>query len=245
MKGKENFITVLKKYFRKEDVFLAPNLLCYFRILLIPVILCLYLIPIQIGDNQLAGIYLSVGLLMLAAYSDFLDGYIARTFNQKSNLGKVLDPIADKLLQLAIGIAIVVKLHEYPSVYLLLGIFLGKEGTLIFEDISLASHNRSYGTARWYGKVSTFLFYLVAAVLLLGGPFFLEYLDDFASHCVVDSLCTVSSFFLLLAWILYFVLYLKILHNGHDEVSEEEIEKTKHNIEEKKAAKKEKKEKIS
>lgn len=219
-----NFVAVFKKYFRKSDLFLIPNLLCYLRILLIPAILCCYLCPISLAGNDKAGIYLSIAGLMIAAYTDFLDGFIARTYNMKSNLGKVLDPIADKLLQLATGFAIVFKLHTYPSVYLLLGVFLGKELTLIFEDISLAQHNRSFSQARWYGKVSTFLFYLVAAVLLLFGPFFLDSLSPHDSHLVIDSLCTGSAFFLLLAWILYFRLYLKLLKHGNDEVTPKEKE---------------------
>ena len=220
---KKNFIAVLKKYFRKEDLFLLPNMLCYLRILLIPAILCCYLLPITIGNCDKAGIYLSVGELMIAAYSDFLDGYIARTYDMKSNLGKVLDPIADKLLQFAIGLAILIKLHSYPSVYLLFGVFIGKELTLVFEDIFLAQHNRSYGQARWYGKVSTFIFYLVAAVLLLGGPFFLDSLSQHQCHFVIDSLCTTSAAFLLLAWILYLILYFKLIRKGENEVSAEEI----------------------
>ncbi len=217
-----NFVAVLKKYFRKEDFFLLPNILCYLRILLIPVILICYLCPITLAGNDKAGLYLSVAGLMIAAYTDFLDGFIARTYDMKSNLGKVLDPIADKFLQLAIGFAIVFKLHTYASVYLLLAVFLGKEFTLVFEDISLARHNRSFSQARWYGKVSTFLFYLVAAVLLLFGPFFLDSLSFHDSHLVIDSLCTGSAFFLLLAWILYFLLYRRLLKHGKDEVVSQE-----------------------
>jgi len=73
-------------------LFSIPNLLTYFRIAVIPVIAALYLLNVQ---N--AHLY-NAGLFALAAISDGLDGYLARKWNQTSQLGAFLDPVADKLL---------------------------------------------------------------------------------------------------------------------------------------------------
>jgi cardiolipin synthase (CMP-forming) len=70
-----------------------PNVLTYLRILAVPaVVLCLFLIK---GD---AGRWWALGVYVGACITDWLDGYLARKFDQQSPLGRMLDPIADKLL---------------------------------------------------------------------------------------------------------------------------------------------------
>ena len=77
---------------QKNSIYFIPNIITYFRLLSIPFILVFYL----------SGIYtlqlLAFMVFILASLSDFLDGYFARKLNQSSVLGKILDPIADKLL---------------------------------------------------------------------------------------------------------------------------------------------------
>ena len=71
-----------------------PNLISLFRIVLIPFILWAY------SQNRAI---LAVGLVAASGATDMVDGYIARRFNQITVLGKVLDPIADKLTQIALA----------------------------------------------------------------------------------------------------------------------------------------------
>lgn len=77
---------------QKSSLYSIPNLITYFRLLSIPFILIFYLSGIDILK------LLAFITFILAALSDFLDGYLARKLNQTSVLGKILDPIADKLL---------------------------------------------------------------------------------------------------------------------------------------------------
>ena len=77
---------------QKSSLYSIPNLITYFRLLSIPFILIFYLSGIDILQ------LLAFITFILAALSDFLDGYLARKLNQTSLLGKILDPIADKLL---------------------------------------------------------------------------------------------------------------------------------------------------
>lgn len=86
-----------KMVFKKEDIWLIPNIICYFRILCIPVFAALCLVGgfVQ-GKGDL--IYWSLGVFFIAALSDLVDGKIARKFNMVSDIGKALDPLADKLM---------------------------------------------------------------------------------------------------------------------------------------------------
>lgn len=77
---------------RKKDI---PNYLTYFRIAIIPALILVFLLTDYIGDW---GYYISALLFALAGVTDWLDGYAARIWQAQSNIGRFLDPIADKLL---------------------------------------------------------------------------------------------------------------------------------------------------
>ena len=81
----------------KKEVFTIPNFLSLFRLLLIPVYIIIYLNAEEITDYYIAG-----GILAVSCLTDLVDGQIARRFNMISTVGKVLDPLADKLTQLAL-----------------------------------------------------------------------------------------------------------------------------------------------
>jgi cardiolipin synthase len=222
MNKKDNFKAVLNKYFRKEEVFLIPNVLCYVRVLFIILFLCFYLIPFSVNDNDKAGVYFATATMVIAAYTDFLDGFIARKFNQTSALGKIIDPIADKLLQFSVATALCVRFWQFGSVWLMFAVFTVKELLLMLEDILLARNNKSFGGARWYGKVATFIFYLILGALLIGGPFIVEAYplssDPYECHLIIDSLCSVAIFFLTIAFIGYGILFFRRLRHGPEEI---------------------------
>ena len=92
----------------------VPNLLSFFRLCLIPVIIWSYCVkknPLLAGE-----------ILLLSGLTDLADGYIARRFHRISNLGKILDPVADKLTQAAMLICLFTR---FPHVLLLIVIMAG------------------------------------------------------------------------------------------------------------------------
>ncbi len=103
----------------KKEVLTIPNMLSLFRILLIPVYMNLYLEATEDREYWMAG-----SVLALSCLTDLADGIIARTFHMISNVGKVLDPLADKLTQLALILSLSAK---YRVLYPVLGLFLVKE----------------------------------------------------------------------------------------------------------------------
>ena len=100
---------------RKHDLTI-PNLLSCVRLLLIPVMMWLYLVKAAYGMAFL--------VLLLSAATDIADGIIARKWDQISDLGKVLDPVADKLTQVA---ALACLVSRFPYMWLPLAMLMGKE----------------------------------------------------------------------------------------------------------------------
>ena len=80
-----------------------PNLISFIRIILVPVFVVLYLKGHTIT---------AVSVLAVSGLTDCFDGKIARKFNQISALGKILDPVADKLTEISIAIVLLIKFHQ-------------------------------------------------------------------------------------------------------------------------------------
>ena len=74
-----------------------PNLLTYARIVAVPLIVLCFFIEGRLQSSDFAR-WTALGLFAVASITDYLDGYLARIWNQTSNIGRMLDPIADKLL---------------------------------------------------------------------------------------------------------------------------------------------------
>lgn len=81
----------------KKHVYSLPNILTYLRILAVPLLVACFFLDGSLQTTNIAR-WLSVGIFIFASITDFFDGYLARVWKQTSNLGKMLDPIADKLL---------------------------------------------------------------------------------------------------------------------------------------------------
>ena len=85
--------------FSKKEIFSIPNLISYIRLLLIPAFAYVYLV-IETGSTH----YFTVLLLIVCSLTDYLDGRIARKYQMVTQLGKLIDPVADKLYQLILAI---------------------------------------------------------------------------------------------------------------------------------------------
>ena len=78
-----------------------PNLLTYGRIICVPLIVLCFFVEGKLEGSDFAR-WVALWIFVIASLTDFLDGYLARIWNQTSNIGRMLDPIADKLLVSAI-----------------------------------------------------------------------------------------------------------------------------------------------
>ncbi|MEG2084237.1 MAG: CDP-diacylglycerol--glycerol-3-phosphate 3-phosphatidyltransferase [Clostridia bacterium] len=92
--------------FEKKDLFTIPNILTYIRFLCVPLFVWLALDK-SVQNATIPMLYPFI-VFMFASITDLCDGYIARHFNQVSDIGKVLDPLADKILQVTTMIILAV-----------------------------------------------------------------------------------------------------------------------------------------
>ena len=140
----------------KNKILTIPNVLSFFRLCLIPIIVWLYISKEDYFWTLMA--------LLLSGLTDVVDGIIARKCNMISDFGKAFDPIADKLTQAAMLCCLVVRFN-----YMLipLGMLVIKEVvTGITALISIKKTEQVEG-AVWHGKLTTVVLYLMMAVHLV------------------------------------------------------------------------------
>ncbi len=174
----------------KKEIFSIPNLLSMFRLLLIPVYVTIYLNARNRDDYILAATILSVSCL-----TDMIDGKIARRFNMITNVGKILDPLADKLTQFALIICLSLR---HPVLWYMVGLFFVKE---IFQLIGCTIGLRRGLTMTGSllpGKISTTVLFvsLILMVMLPGIP-----------ENVVTIIAAVDSIFLIIAFVSYTIAF--------------------------------------
>lgn len=139
----------------------VPNLLSLFRILLIPVFAVLYL---NSGEEHPSLLFWAGGVLVISGLTDLFDGRIARRFNQVSDIGKLLDPLADKLTQLTVIICLATR---YRALVWLMIICLVKEVIQVVGGMLLLRRGDEVRGSQWFGKVTTFVFYGSMAAIVL------------------------------------------------------------------------------
>lgn len=178
---------VLKEYFS------IPNLMGYFRILLIPVYLFLYIRAETTEEYYMAAVVLLVSFL-----TDLFDGKIARRFDMVTEFGKILDPVADKLTQGAMAISFS---YKYPAMGILLFVFLGKECLMAILGLYMMKKNYRMDGAQKHGKVCTAVLDLVMIlVLILPGM----------SILIVNVLAGIAIIVMLSSLALYLKMYWKV-----------------------------------
>ena len=131
---------------RNKNIFTIPNILSMFRLLLLPVIVYTYM-------NQ-KDYVLSGTLLVISGVTDLLDGYIARTFNMMSDLGKILDPVADKPTQAVVLLCLITRFRWLVIPFICI---LVKELFMACICMIVIKKTGAVHGAVWHGKVATFM----------------------------------------------------------------------------------------
>ncbi len=182
------------KNIKAKDFLTIPNLLSILRIVLIVPFVFFFL-----EKNYI----MAAVTLIISGLSDACDGFIARTFNQITEVGKMLDPIADKLTLIAIMVCITI---FSPIVLPVMIVLIIKDLVMLIGGSRLVKTGIAPPAAKWYGKLGTFVFYVsVCLIVFLKAAF--NYENDILSVTLLSITCLIMIF----ALVKYFLVYLSLL----------------------------------
>ena len=140
----------------KYKVFTIPNVLSFLRVALIPVFVWFY----SIRDELVPAII----VLGLSGVTDVVDGFIARRYGMVSNVGRILDPAADKLTQIAVMACLC---FRFPQMTIPLALLVIKELTNGIIGLVMMHKNRDALDSKWHGKLTTVFIYFTSVAHLL------------------------------------------------------------------------------
>lgn len=174
----------------KKEIFTIPNLLSFFRLILIPVYMVIYINAQQPRDYIIAGSILAVSCL-----TDMVDGKIARKFNMITTLGKFLDPLADKITQFTLMICLALR---YPILWAVSVLFFVKELFQLVAGILAANRGYILKGALISGKVCTTILFISLVALVV--------FPDIGD-IMISIIALIDAAFLLIAFADYFRTY--------------------------------------
>ena len=175
----------------KKEILTIPNLLSFFRLILIPVYMVIYLKAQEIRDYVTAGSILAVSCL-----TDMVDGKIARAFNMITTFGKFLDTLADKLTQFALLLCLAIR---YPVLWTVFSLFVLKELFQLIAGILAARHGYILKGALISGKVCTTILFISLVSMVMFPRMDIT---------TVNLIAMVDGVFLMVAFADYFITYL-------------------------------------
>jgi CDP-diacylglycerol--glycerol-3-phosphate 3-phosphatidyltransferase len=153
---------------KDQHLFGLPNLLSLTRLLFLPFIG--YAITLQ----SMSGNVLAFVIYAISAWTDFFDGYVARRRNQFSELGRILDPVIDKIY-VAVLMLLLAAYRELPYWYL--GVVIGRDLLILFGSLLVISKKHTVYESIYIGKVTLVLYlFVILAYLLYLSPFDLIFL---------------------------------------------------------------------
>lgn len=176
-----------------DRILTAANVITVGRLLLLPVFLWL----LFARDNEAA----AAVVLAIAGATDFVDGYVARHFDQGSELGKILDPVADRLL-FFVGVTAILIAGAAPAWFCIA--VLARETVVAGTTLVLAAMGAPRIDVTWWGKAGTF-------ALMFAFPWFLAGSSDIASAPFWETLAWLAGIPGLVLSYLAAVLYLPLV----------------------------------
>lgn len=175
-------------HFEKKHI---PNMLSVIRLLMIPLFVCVYFTeaPPKIW---------SLIVFLSAELTDVVDGYLARRYGWITESGKILDPMADKLMQAAAMVSLSIENHFFIWIAV---IFFLKEMTMVTGALVLAKKISTVTPSSWFGKMATVIFAAITMVFII-------YPDNTVINIILTAVLACALIFALLMY--YFTIFRKI-----------------------------------
>ena len=138
-----------------KKIFTIPNILSIIRIIMIPIVVAAYF-----KGNYM----LTIILLVASGLTDVVDGFIARKFNMITDVGKILDPIADKLTQFTV---IVCLAWHHAILIPVAAVIFAKELLTLIGAVLFVKQGNATPYARWWGKMTTVILYATMVLFVI------------------------------------------------------------------------------
>ncbi len=183
-----------------------PNIITIIRIALLPFVFLFYLTDF-VPYSQ----YIAIAIFLIAAGTDFLDGMIARKYNLVSNVGKLLDPIADKMLYYS-GLFLIIVTNILPIWACVLIYMINLCRDFAIDCLRMiAATKGSVLAANVFGKIKTIIAFIATPWVLLQGCIPTNW-NGFTAFAIIGyALMAAQTFFCLLSGIIYLVQNRKVL----------------------------------
>ena len=174
-----------------------PNRLSVIRVLCIPVITALLYV------FEPWCVWAAAIVFLLACFTDYLDGHLARKNNWVTDFGKFIDPVADKLTLISIMICVGMKINYVKPFIIILGC---KEICMMIFGAFLIKNHKKNIKAKWYGKLGTAFFYISLAIIL-----FFKIVWGIENKFVINTLMILTTLLMIYAMIRYFIEFISIV----------------------------------
>lgn len=184
-----------------NKVITIPNIMSVCRIvLIIPFVICF------LNEKYIE----AAVLIIISGLTDCFDGLVARKLNQVSALGKILDPIADKLTLIAVGVCLCVYM---PIVTPVMVILMAKDFLMLLGGMALIKCKVTPSPAKWYGKLGTIMFYFSVCLIVFLKAFF-KYENDVLSFVLLS----VTAALMIFALVMYYRVYSQQMKQVREQV---------------------------
>ena len=174
----------------------VPNMLSVLRICLVPVFILVYF-----GGSENSSIY-AVIVYAIASFTDILDGKIARKYNITTNLGRVPDPLGDKLM--TVSVIACITIDGLIPVWAII-VFIIKEGMMGLGGLCLYNKFEEMPPSNYFGKCSTVVFFAVCVILML----FRDIPETIALVMISFALAV-----MMLAFVSYLIRFVRMIKAG-------------------------------
>ena len=176
----------------KKEIFSIPNVLSMIRLALIPLYIVIFL-----NAKSDFHYYVSAGILAVSCLTDLIDGKIARHFNMITTIGKVLDPLADKITQFTLILCLAIRRNRF-LLWALIALFVAKESFQLIAGSLILRKGKILSGAVLPGKICTAILFVTLVLMIM-----LPNLSD----KTIDTIAIVDGIFMIISFISYILVY--------------------------------------
>lgn len=187
-----------------------PNILSCIRIALVAVFICCFFYDYP--NNLIKAVI----IFLVAGLTDVVDGFLARKFKWISNVGKVLDPLADKLMQCTVLVCMTIK--EIIPVWVVIP-FILKEVLILSGGLFMIKKRSVVAVSNIYGKLTVVFFYAAVVFCIVGRDYLAK------NPFVLYLICTLVLMVAMSALINYVFAYFKTIKKNEKSIKEGEASK--------------------